>query len=162
METKSPLTINKTVLARTNEMKVVKQLLTDGWYKNPASPQNSFFKRRKNYEIIIDGATHPMWKVIVKPINKQFDEQDWKLAKDLESLKNLGSARNRKLYISNKNKAEISHMIKEMFRSGSNLIYSDSFIIIRQGRSFKLFKTAASLDLVAKQDGLYSGTKRIL
>ena len=161
MEIKDRSTVRKSVLAQGQKGNVIKVLLESGWFKVKGDHDN-FFKKRKNYIIEISGDSHPLWMVIIKPLNDQFDEQDWKLLKDLESLKNLGKIRNRRLYVDAKNRNEISHMLREMFKSGSNLIFSENYIILRQGRRVKIFKTAASLDLVAKQDGLYSGSKRIL
>jgi hypothetical protein len=161
MAAKNHSSIKKTVMTRSHKGSVIKKLLEDGWFKNK-HVDDGFFKKRKNYIIAIEGANHPLWNVDIESISEQFDEQDWKLLKDLESLKHLGSVRNRKLYINQKNKIEISRMLKEMFRTGSNLIYSDSYVILRQGKKFRIFKTAAALDLVAKQDGLYSGSRRIL
>jgi len=161
MEIKDRNTVKKSVFAGKGKNDIIRALLEDGWFKLKGGTDN-FFKKRKNFIIEISGLNHPLWNVIIKPLNEQFDEQDWKLLKDLESLNNLGQIKNRKLYIDAKNKNEITHMLREMFRSGSNLIFSENYIILRQGKKVKIFKSAASLDLVAKQDGLYSGTKRIL
>lgn len=160
MEIKNHDILKKSVFADEPKNDITKALLGSGWFKTKGE-LDGFFKKRKNYIIEITGTGHPLWNVAINPLNEQFDEQDWKLLKDLKDLKNLGMVKNRKLYVDSKNRNEITHMLKEMFNTGSDLIFSENYIILRRERRVKIFKSAASLDLTAKQDGLYSGSKRI-
>lgn len=138
----------------------VRHLLSSGWQKKE---DNVFYRNRNTYTIELDGKTHPMWTITVIGKNPEFDEHDWKLRQDLNRLRNLGRVSNKKLYLNDTNREEVSRMIMALKKNSFNLIYDNDYLIMRnRPGGIKIFKLAATLELVEQPDGWYVGEKRIL
>ncbi len=84
---------------------------------------------------------------------------------DIRKLKYLGKNLNqrKKLYFNDNNRAEIRTLIKTMRNNKFNLIFDNNYIVFRTKEDkVKVFKIAASMDLVEQHDGWYVGQKKIL
>jgi hypothetical protein len=152
--------ISKTCVINDPLINTVQNLLAAGWRKKE---DRLFYKGRNTYIIELNGNYHPMWGIEITPINDGFDPNDWKLRKDLNSLKNLGHVTDRRLYLNDGNKEEIAHMISALQQNKFNLIYDNSYVVFRAAPNrVRIFKIAATMDLVEQPDGWYVGEKKIL
>ena len=152
----------KTYVVDTDMIEIVRHLLSDGWRKKSAQV---FFLERNHYILEIDGRDNPLWQLSIKPKTKEFDENDWKLLKDLKKLNNLGDKRRyfKRLYVNDGNKREILALIAAMKSNNFNLIFDNNYIVFRtRSNKIKVFKIAAAMDLSEQPDGWYAGQKRIL
>lgn len=151
--------LNKSCIISGELYDVVKNLLINGWIKKK---DGVFYKERNTYTIEVDGLYHPLWSVSVTPKSESFSDIDWKLTQDLNRLKNLGRPANRKLYLGEENKADLTRMMDALKRNKFNIIYDNNYIILRSGPTkVKIFKIAATMDLVENRDGWYVGEKKI-
>ncbi len=154
--------LTKTYIINDNLMDTVKQLLSEGWRKRKAQV---FYKERNHFIIEFNGQSNPIWILSVTPKTNEFDLQDWKLLQDIRKLKYLGKNLNqrKKLYFNDNNRAEIRTLIKTMRNNKFNLIFDNNYIVFRTKEDkVKVFKIAASMDLVEQHDGWYVGQKKIL
>lgn len=151
--------INKTFITGTDDVSVVKSLLSRGWIKKRAFV---FKKVRNSYDIEVDGSMHPLWNIKIFPKSENFDINDWKLRKDLRELRNLDKSLKRNLYIDDKNKDEVSGLLQKMNSSGFNLIYNNNFLILRQNNAFQIFKISSTMKLMRQKDGWYIGQKKVI
>lgn len=156
MDTKSS---TKTFVVSTTDMETVKNLLSSGWQKQKSF---QFIKERNNFDIEIDGTSHPIWKVNIKPKNEQFDFNDWKLLKDLRMLSKLGTTSGKKLYINEKNREELQFLVEALEIQGFDLIFDEDYLVLKRNDKVKIFKIAASMTLAEQHDGWYIGQKKVL
>jgi hypothetical protein len=151
---------NKTYIINGQLVDAIRHLLATGWRKKE---DGVFYKTRNTYNIELTGTTHPMWNVKVTPKNQEFDMNDWKLRQDMSHLRNLGNASSKKLYLSDENREELLRMMSALRQNQFNLIYDNTYMILRAApNKIKVFKIAASMELVEQKDGWYVGEKKIL
>lgn len=151
--------IYKNFIEPNTDIDIVKNILNDGWKKEQSFV---FFKDRNTYKIKINGKNRPLWTIEIKPKNESFDEKDWKLKKDLRSLKQLNIKNTKHLYINDKNKQQIATLVEAMFVNEYQLVFDEDYILFRDGDKIKVFKIAAAMSMVNQKDGLYIGNKKII
>ena len=159
MSTES-FTLHKILVSNLQLMDAVRYLLTSGWKKKE---DGIFYRKRNTYTIELNSSAHPMWDINVISNGPEFDESDWKLRQDFRSLKNLGKSYGKKLYVSDSNREELERMVDALRKNHFNLIYDNDYLVIRnKPNGIKIFKLAATLELVEQKDGWYVGERKIL
>jgi hypothetical protein len=151
--------IYKNFIEPTSEIDIVKKLLDSGWKKEASF---LFYKERNTYVIKINGKNRPIWQIEINPKNDGFDENDWKLNKDIKELKRLNLKKTKHLYINDRNKRQIANLVEAMFINEYQLVFDEDYILFRDNNDIKVFKIAAAMSMVNQKDGLYIGDKRII
>lgn len=152
--------ISKTFISNKNMLSTVEQILSQGWRKEKGL---NFYKERNTYKIKLDGVSHPIWSIVIEPKSDIFHIRDWKLKKDLRGLRHQIKPIERKLYLNDKDKEVLHAMLQVMLQKNMALIYNEYFMIFRSpSDEYKIFKIAATMNLVKQKDGWYIGQKRMI